>query len=355
MGHKRYRLIGMVPIAASAILLVAVAAANLGAATVTTETVIELKGRQSGRPEGIGIDLRGIVIIPGRSLAMFERPNSKTVIRARVGQKVGDWTIERILADRVVVRRGETRRELKLSHKARPNLDRPVGPDGGVLTDDLLIRDFDLVAFHNEHSSGIARYLRKWVIPIRVYLDSRAGDAREQRRLTKRHLRHLAKLTGLDIRMVEEPADANVVAVFENESGLSRVFEEYFPAAPEMEALMNKSVCLGRYTVNGRSEIVGAVVIIPPDKAALRGKLLHCIIEELTQTLGLPNDSDEVAPSIFNDRSKYRDLTGHDMILIRLLYDRRLYAGMERQEALRVARKILPQIRGSVISAGPAP
>ncbi|MCH9053451.1 MAG: DUF2927 domain-containing protein [Proteobacteria bacterium] len=337
--------------AASAILLVAVAAANLGGATATTDTVIELKNPQSERPEGIGVELRGIVIIPGRSLAMLERRNSKTVIRAREGQKVGDWTIERILADRVVLRRGETRRELKLSHTARPNL----GPDGGVLTDERLIRDFDLVAFHNEHSSGIARYLRKWVIPIRIYLDSRAGDAREQRRLTKRHLRHLAKLTGHDISMVEEPAGANVIAVFENEGGLSRVLQEYFPAAPEMEALMNKSVCLGRYTANGRSEIVRAVVIIPPDKAAARGKLLHCIIEELTQTLGLPNDSDEVAPSIFNDRSQYRDLTGHDMILVRLLYDRRLYPGMERQEALRVARKILPQIRGSVISAGPAP
>ena len=337
--------------AASAILLVAVAAANLGGATATTDTVIELKNPQSERPEGIGIELRGIVIIPGRSLAMLERRNSKTVIRAREGQKVGDWTIERILADRVVLSRGEARRELKLSHKARPSLD----PDGGVLTDDRLIRNFDLVAFHNEHSSGIARYLRKWVNPIRVYLDSRAGDAGEQRRLTKRHLRHLAKLTGHDISMVEEPADANVIAVFENEGGLSRVFQEYFPAAPEMEALMNKSVCLGRYTTNGRSEIIRAVVIIPPDRAAARGKLLHCIIEELTQTLGLPNDSDEVAPSIFNDRSQYRDLTGHDMILVRLLYDRRLYAGMERQEALRVARKILPQIRGSVISAGPAP
>jgi hypothetical protein len=326
----------MVPIAASAILLVAVAAANLAGATVTTDSVLEL---------------RGIVIIPGRPLAMLQRRNSKTVIRAREGQKVGDWTIERILADRVVLRRGGTRRELKLSHTARPNL----GPNGGVLTDERLIRDFDLVAFHNEHSSGITRYLRKWVIPIRVYLDSRAGDAREQRRLAKRHLRHLAKLTGHDITVVEDPAAANVVAVFENESRLSRVLKEYFPAAPEMEALMKKSVCLGRYTANGRSEIVGAVVIIPPDKAALRGKLLHCIIEELTQTLGLPNDSDEVAPSIFNDRSKYRDLTGHDMILVRLLYDRRLYPGMERGEALRVARKILPQIRGSVISAGPAP
>ncbi len=144
----------MVHIAASAILLVAVAAANLAGATATTDTVLELKGPQSERPEGIGIELRGIVIIPGRPLAMLERPNSKTVIRAREGQKVGDWTIERILADRVVLSRGEARQELKLSHKARPNLDRPAGPDGGELTDERLIRDFDLVAFHNEHSSG---------------------------------------------------------------------------------------------------------------------------------------------------------------------------------------------------------
>ena len=125
----------MVPIAASVILLVAVAAANLAGATVTTDTVLEL---------------RGIVIIPGRPLAMLQRRNSKTVIRAREGQKVGDWTVERILADRVVLSRGGTRRELKLSHAARPKF----GPGGGVLTDERLIRDFDLVAFHNEHSSG---------------------------------------------------------------------------------------------------------------------------------------------------------------------------------------------------------
>ena len=105
----------MVPIAASAILLVAVAAADLGAAAAATDTVIELKNPESEKGEGIGIELRGIVIIPGRSLAMLERRNSKTVIRASEGQKVGDWTIERILSDRVVLSRGEARQELKLA------------------------------------------------------------------------------------------------------------------------------------------------------------------------------------------------------------------------------------------------
>ena len=76
---------------------------------------VDDSARESERPEGIGIELRGIVIIPGRSLAMLERRNSKTVIRASEGQKVGDWTIERILSDRVVLSRGEARQELKLA------------------------------------------------------------------------------------------------------------------------------------------------------------------------------------------------------------------------------------------------
>ena len=76
---------------------------------------VDDSARESERPEGIGIELRGIVIIPGRSLAMLERRNSKTIIRASEGQKVGDWTIERILSDRVVLSRGEARQELKLA------------------------------------------------------------------------------------------------------------------------------------------------------------------------------------------------------------------------------------------------
>ena len=76
---------------------------------------VDDSAREFERPEGIGIELRGIVIIPGRSLAMLERRNSKTVIRASEGQKVGDWTIERILSDRVVLSRGEARQELKLA------------------------------------------------------------------------------------------------------------------------------------------------------------------------------------------------------------------------------------------------
>ena len=80
---------------------------------------------------------------------------------------------------------------------------------------------------------------------------------------------------------------------------------------------------------------------VAADRAASAGKLPHCIVEESTQHLGLPNDSDEVVPSMFDDRSVLDELTEHDKVLVRLLYDSRLPAGMARVDALVAARRIL--------------
>ena len=73
--------------------------------------------------------------------------------------------------------------------------------------------------------------------------------------------------------------------------------------------------------------------------------LKSCIVEETTQVMGLPNDSSDVRPSIFNDRGGLDDLSGQDVLLLRLLYDPRLKAGMTRDEALATARRILPELR----------
>ena len=70
-----------------------------------------------------------------------------------------------------------------------------------------------------------------------------------------------------------------------------------------------------------------------------------CVVEELTQVLGLPNDSNAVQPSIFNDQSRFFELTEHDRLLVRILYDNRITPGMPRREALRLGREILNEIR----------
>lgn len=54
----------------------------------------------------------------------------------------------------------------------------------------------------------------------------------------------------------------------------------------------------------------------------------HCLLEELTQSLGLPNDSDRLRPSVFNESARLTRLSDLDRILIRTLYDPAISAGM---------------------------
>jgi hypothetical protein len=98
---------------------------------------------------------------------------------------------------------------------------------------------------------------------------------------------------------------------------------------------------LGRFWLNKKNHISQATVIIPVDRARAHAKLLACIVEELTQVMGLPNDSDRVFPSIFNDKSTEDYLSGLDFILLKLLYHPSLHAGMDAQQVIEQLKQLL--------------
>ena len=54
----------------------------------------------------------------------------------------------------------------------------------------------------------------------------------------------------------------------------------------------------------------------------------------MAQAMGLTNDSPDARPSIFNDDEEFAFLTRHDEILLKMLYDPRLKAGMESYEVI---------------------
>ncbi|MEQ8708841.1 MAG: DUF2927 domain-containing protein [Rhodospirillales bacterium] len=87
-------------------------------------------------------------------------------------------------------------------------------------------------------------------------------------------------------------------------------------------------------------EIAFADVYISTDTVE---KTRHCIYQEVTQALGLRNDSTIVEESIFNDRIVRHSLTETDRILIRTLYDERLRPGMDRRTAMPIALGIIAQ------------
>jgi len=73
----------------------------------------------------------------------------------------------------------------------------------------------------------------------------------------------------------------------------------------------------------------------PPDLLLFR--FIH---EEVSQGLGLANDSPSARPSIFNDDDEFALLTTHDEQLLSILYDPRLSPGMTAGQARETVRKI---------------
>ncbi len=214
-----------------------------------------------------------------------------------------------------------------------------LGNDGLQL--DTLVRDFDIVAFGAEYQQKTDGRLHKWTRPIRFYLDVRAGEPDLYRSLTRTHLELLRELTGLEISVVGSADSADVVVIFDRAADLMAAAAQYAPSLTRDQVLLSDALCFGQYSHRGSGEIKRAVVGIPSDRAPSEGKLPACIVEETTQVLGLPNDSDEVNPSVFNDRSVLDYLPEHDRVLVRLLYDPRMTAGMPRDEALVLAQRIL--------------
>nr|WP_281419207.1 DUF2927 domain-containing protein [Marinobacterium ramblicola] len=191
--------------------------------------------------------------------------------------------------------------------------------------------------------------LRKWRQPLQVYVDHQVGDRALHEQLIDAHLQQLAQITGHRIQRVGAKADANVELLLLRQQDLVPVWQ----SRTDGERIPQGTLCLARiWTRDG--EIRRALVAIPVDQASLHGKLVSCIVEELTQILGLPNDSERVFPSIFNDRSTDQLLSGLDLILLKLLYDPRLQPGMGVEQVRGIGKGVVDELARSGVIANAA-
>ncbi|MDS4027763.1 MAG: type II secretion system protein N [Candidatus Contendobacter sp.] len=65
--------------------------------------------------------LFGVMIAPGAQAALLrlEEPGARTA-RVKVGEKIGEWNLDAVLPDHVVLRKGETTQELPLTRPRKP-------------------------------------------------------------------------------------------------------------------------------------------------------------------------------------------------------------------------------------------
>jgi len=207
-----------------------------------------------------------------------------------------------------------------------------------------IVESFIDIALNNEyasHKSGI----RKWKQPIRYYFIHRVADESLHEYLSNLHLSHLKNITGHDIQETKQAKEANLYIIFSKERFLEQELKNDFKikSKTERKQLVKNSVCLAHFYVNQDSSLQKAVVIIPVDRARAKAKLVSCIVEELTQIMGLPNDSDKVFPSIFNDKSSNELLSGLDYILLKILYHPDLKIGLREKNVRGIVNNIIQQ------------
>lgn len=230
------------------------------------------------------------------------------------------------------------------------------------VTADMLAENFLRIALFDEYrrdSGGFVQEqtesrLRRWEVPIRIAvrfgdsvpLDRRTADLADIAGFVAR----LSLVTGHPISLDNTAPNYWIHIVSEDErEALGPKARAVIPnLAPGdlagITAMPRTTYCLVYALSEGNSgAYTRAFAVIRAEHPDLLR--LSCIHEEITQGLGLPNDSPRARPSIFNDDEEFAFLTAHDELLLRILYSPELRPGMTPAEArpivFSLARRLL--------------
>lgn len=239
---------------------------------------------------------------------------------------------------------------LERDHKARGLLRVDGGGPDTPFTPDMLARNFENIAFYEEYARdsgitqrGTASDLRRWQRPVRINMEfgpsvtpaMRVADQAALDALVPR----LANATGHRISQAQRGANFHVLVMgHDDRDTLAARIDALLPnAAPSTRALFlnipRDFLCfVTTFSTSDPSHHYDtAVALIRAEQPDLLRK--SCLHEEIAQGLGLPNDFQQARPSIFNDDDEFALLTTHDEMLLNMLYDKRLSAGMTVDEA----------------------
>jgi hypothetical protein len=228
-----------------------------------------------------------------------------------------------------------------------------------------LARNFERIALYDEYVEDGGRLLaretpsrlRRWEGPVRLGVEFGAAVPPDQRARDLASLRsligRLSRITGHPISLVEDQRVANFRVLVLAEEERRGYGPQLSAMLPGIDALSLRTItglplsasCLVlAFARSGSSVYTQAVAVVRAELPDLTR--LSCYHEELAQGLGLPNDYAGARPSIFNDVQEFALLTGHDEMLLRILYDRRLRPGMTPSEARPIVQAIATELMG---------
>lgn len=250
--------------------------------------------------------------------------------------------------------------------RSQGRLRQELYPTDASFTTKNLVENFERVALFDEYSvrngrsveRQTASSLRRWEIPIRIGLNFGPSVTAEQRKIDTEYVRNfaarLARLSGLNIKLTDTER-ANYSLLFlnrdEQRTYILNLVEHVKYLGPQIVGEIRTSprgIFCAAYAVSEQNTLTGykgAIILIKAEHTDLMRN--SCIQEEMTQALGLANDSPKARPSIFNDDEEFALLTRHDELLLQMLYDPRLKIGMTVQSAHPIVQQIAQDLMSS--------
>jgi len=206
--------------------------------------------------------------------------------------------------------------------------------------DDMVAHFIDVV-FGVEYATltTAPKGIAKWSGPV-VGIHVQGQSTPQLIALASKHIHSLAKLTGLRFRTLK-PGETipNIDLVFLKRAQMGNI------SGPNIDASVIHSMATDPtmvcYFLAWRSppeRIVKALVVVNAEKEAK--SVDACLLEELTQVMGLPNDVKAYWPSMFNPNDSLTVHSSWDALYIKTLYDPRLKPGMTPAETRAVVRPI---------------
>lgn len=212
----------------------------------------------------------------------------------------------------------------------------------GQPTLDQLARQFEAVALGHEHGPALG-FVQKWTDDVKIALFAAPGwDMGPYLRQIVQHMREIESLTGVRIKAATSLDTATLRFGFYPTTDFAKMPGD--PDDPYYREWVETSACIalaiGAGDRSGR--IMAGAIAIGTDISESQRR--HCILEELVQVMGLPNDACHYRPSLFCEDDRVFAMTAADRLLLRALYDSRLPAGTPKAEAIPIARKLLAEM-----------
>lgn len=212
---------------------------------------------------------------------------------------------------------------------------------------DRLVALFDSVVFGSE-IPGVApaTRLRKWTGEVRYKIGGRGASA--ARPSIQHHAAILARLTGLAYREIgAQDRGENLVILVVPGAEMFKAGQQIEKDAATLKRIVEGAHCYFlSYSVEDRityGAVIANAEIAPAD-------LDRCLMEEMAEVLGLPNDDDAIKArydSLGRSWSRHAPLAPAGALMVRTLYDREMAAGLPRADALLRARQVIERLLAS--------